>query len=205
MQFSVRLLRFVLLGSSVLAVAGCGGQGGSAPTSPATTTEAASTAGVPRLVGRWERVNKCPELLAALEDAGLGAIAPAVVGDYFPDVPAAELAQKRNICAGAEPFVHSHFFDSAGRFGSLDANENQVDDGTYEIIDDARFRIGNADEGVTFRYQIDEDRLRLSPVITEALLTEALANPLQFSDAGWSVAVSYPGQEWRRVPCGRWC
>jgi len=203
----VRLLSSVLVVSSVIALAGCGGQSESAPTTePPTISEATTTtAASPPLVGRWERVNKCPELVGALEDAGLGEIAPGIVGDYFPDVPAAELATKKDICTGAEPFVHSHFFDAAGRFGSLDAEENQVDDGTYEILDDRRFRIGNPDVGVTFRYEIDGDRLSLSPVITETMVAEALANPLEFSDAGWSVAVSYPGQEWRRVPCGRWC
>jgi hypothetical protein len=70
---------------------------------PTTTANRTATVAPPRLIGRWERVNSCPELVAALEEA------------------------------------------------------------------------------------------------------EALSNPLEFSDAGWSIAVSYPGQVWSRVPCGRWC
>ena len=88
------------------------------------------------LVGRWKRVNECPQLVKALEQAGLRAIAPSVVGDYFPDESPKELARKDNLCDGAEPLVHYHFFDQAGRFGSLDENEQQVDDGTYEILDE---------------------------------------------------------------------
>jgi hypothetical protein len=44
-------------------------------------------------------------------------------------------------------------------------------------------------------------QLSLSPVITPAMKKKALAQPLEFSDAGWSVAVSYPGQFWKRVDC----
>jgi hypothetical protein len=32
--------------------------------------------------------------------------------------------------------THSHSFTAGGRFGSRDWNGNQVDDGTYEIVDD---------------------------------------------------------------------
>ena len=38
-----------------------------------------------------------------------------------------------------------------------------------------------------------------------AMKKEALAHPLEFNDAGWSVAVSYPGQVWKRVDCSGWC
>jgi hypothetical protein len=41
--------------------------------------------------------------------------------------------------------------------------------------------------------------------VTEATLEQALANPLEFTDAGWSISVAYPGEEWKRVPCGSWC
>lgn len=203
-----------LLAGAIMLVGGaCGGSdastsaGGSGETTPpATTSQAAGTASdVPALVGRWRRVNSCPELVAALSDAGLGTIAPSVVGDYFPDTPAQELARKTEICAGAKPFVHDHFFAADGSFGSLTAEEEQVDDGTYELLDGNRLRIGNGDTGAVFRYRIRGDVLSLSPVITAAMREQALAHPSEFSPAGWSVAVSYPGQTWKRVDCGRWC
>jgi len=123
---------------------------------------------------------------------------------------AADLSRKDDLCEGAEPFVHYHFFDADGQFGSLDETENQVDDAPYEIIDSRTFRIGagqsGAGPGVEFHYEINGDTLTLSPVITQAMKKdEALANPFQFTDAGWAVAVAYPGEEWKRVSCGNWC
>jgi hypothetical protein len=198
----------VLLVVAVLTV-GCGSSE-STPAKEPTSTAAGSTTSqtkgdVPTLVGRWERVNECTQLVRALDQAGLRPIAPSVVGDYFPEASPKELARKDDLCAGAEPFVHYHFFDEAGKFGSLDENENQVDDGGYEILDGGRFRIGNIDFGVVFRYEIDGDALSLSPVLTAAMKKQALADPLKFSAAGWAVAVSYPGHEWKRVDCGGWC
>jgi hypothetical protein len=170
-----------------------------AATTPTTTAETQA------LVGRWERVNECPQLVKALDEVGLGAIAPSVVGDYFPGISAKKLAKKADLCAGAEPFVHSHFFTDSGEFGSLTEDLQQVDDGTYTIIDDRTFRIGT-DPGVDFHYEIiDSDTLSLSPVITKTMLAKAVANRFEFSDAGWSVAVAYPGETWKRVDCSGWC
>jgi hypothetical protein len=194
---------------SVLA-AGCGGESEqaepSAPTSVASTaaTTPTTTAETEAFVGRWERVNECPQLLKALSEAGLAAIAASVVGDYFPDSTSKELAKKDDFCRGAEPFVHSHFFTETGEFGSLTEDLEQVDDGPYEIIDDSTLRIG-ADPGVEFHYEIRGDTLTLTPVITKAMIAQALAHPLEFSDAGWSVAVAYPGHVWKRVDCSGWC
>ncbi len=201
---------FVLV--TVLA-AGCGSDKSTAAEEPSSQSTAAATGSTtpdtttdaPTLVGRWERVNECPQLLKALEQAGLGAIAPSVVGDYFPEARPKELARKDNLCEGAEPFVHYHFFNEAGAFGSLDENEEQVDEGSYELIDEGRFRIGNSDFGVMFRYEVSGDNLSLSPVLTPAMKKQALAHPLRFSAAGWGVAVSYPDHEWKRVDCGGWC
>jgi hypothetical protein len=193
--------------------AGCGSgepsaeqPGATDSTSPAaTSTIADKMATDPELVGLWRRVNKCSELVGALEDAGLGDVAFSVVGDFFPEFAPEELATKDDLCEGAEPIVHYHFFDAAGQFGSLDENQDQVDSGMYEIIDDGRFRINNGDFEVVYAYEVDGDTLALTPEITEEMIAEALANPSEFTAAGWSVSVSYPGQEWKRVPCDGWC
>ena len=152
-----------------------------------------------------ERVNKCRELVNALMDARLGALAPSVVGDYFPEIPANQLAGKDDVCEGATPFVHYHFFNATGGFGSLDENEERVDDGPYEIVDDGTFVISFDASPVRFHYAVEGDTLRLSPVITPAMRRDALAHPLKFTAAGWGIAVSYPGHEWTRVECGAWC
>jgi hypothetical protein len=49
-------------------------------------------------------------------------------GRLLPDSDPEELAAKDDLCEGAEPFVHYHFFDADGRFGSLDEEQDQVDD-----------------------------------------------------------------------------
>jgi hypothetical protein len=203
---------FVLVALTLVA-AGCGSDepsaGPSAATdstsSAATSTTAEKTATDPDLVGLWQRVNKCSELVAALEDAGLGDVASSFVGDFFPEFAPEELATKEDLCEGAEPIVHYHFFDAAGQFGSLDENQDQVDGGMYEIIDDGHFRIDNGDFEVVYAYEVDGDTLALTPEISEEMIVEALANPSDFTAAGWSVSVSYPGQEWSRVPCESWC
>jgi hypothetical protein len=187
------------------------GSGESQPAEPATSVAStgpaapATAAATEELVGRWEHINECPQLTKALAEEGLETIAPSVAGDYFPNSTPEQLAKKDDVCDDAEGFVHSHFFTDSGTFGSLTEDLEQVDDGTYEILDGGRFRIGDADSGVVFRYEIEDDQLSLSPVITPAMKKEALAHPLEFSDAGWSVAVSYPGQVWKRVDCNGWC
>ena len=37
------------------------------------------------------------------------------------------------------------------------------------------------------------------------MVASALANPFEFTDAGWSVSVAYPGETWKRVDCSGWC
>jgi hypothetical protein len=195
----------LLMGISAFAV-GCGSDGDSdegAPTVPSTspTTTGDTTAEAPTLVGRWERVNECTQLVEAVEQAGLAEIAPAVASEYFPDATPKELAQKDDLCKGAEPFVHSHFFNENSGFGSLTEDLEPVDDGIYEITDDGTFVIGD----VTFHYEIEGDSLMLTPVLTNKMKAEARAHPLEFTDAGWALAVSYPGQVWTRVDCEGWC
>jgi hypothetical protein len=84
----------------------------------------------------------------------------------------------------------------------LDWLGGQVDDGSYRIVNGNTFRIGN----VAFHYRIlDGDTLMLSPVLTKAMVRKALADPQEFSEAGWAVSVAYAGYTWRRVPCEGWC
>jgi hypothetical protein len=47
--------------------------------------------------------------------------------------------------------------------------------------------------------------LALEPVVAQPDKREALEEPLEFSDAGWSVAVAFPGYTWERVNCDVWC
>jgi hypothetical protein len=215
----VRARKFVMVKAGLwislwlaLVAAGCGSDESPSaddarPSTTAGTQANAGSLGVESaIVGRWERVHECNELLNAFDEAGLRKVAPALIAEeYYPDTSAAELALKDDACEGAKPpFVHSHFFDGSGRFGSLDENENQVDEGRYEIIDSRTIRIGG-DQGVKFNYEIEGDTLMLSPVLTAPMVAEALANPLQVTNAGRAIAVAYPGQTWKRVSCKTWC
>jgi hypothetical protein len=51
--------------------------------------------------------------------------------------------------------------------------------------------------------EIDDNTLSLSPVITKAMVAKALANPFEFTDAGWSVSVAYPLRHRDRLPEGK--
>jgi hypothetical protein len=153
------------------------------------------------LVGRWQRTTTCQEMVAALQQRGLGKLAPAMLaGNGLVEGSVAQLAAKPRICSDATPRVHSHFFDSKGKFGSLDWNGHRVDDGGYRITG-STLDVG----GGTFRFRIANNVLTLTPVISAAAKRQALAHPRQFSTAGWQVAVSFPGHSWKRVPCKGWC
>src|SRR5512133_2093357 len=65
---------------------------GVAAFSPAAPA-AAGTSTAP-IVGRWQQSHTCDELVSALNALGLGALAPGVVRDYFPNLTPEELAAK---------------------------------------------------------------------------------------------------------------
>jgi hypothetical protein len=131
-------------------------------------------------------------LLAALEPSP-----PFVPGESWQKVA-------EQYCTGALEdwdVTHYHFFDQYGTFGSLNQDLQQVDNGTYKIIDAHTFRIGRS----KFHYAVAGDTLMMDPVITAAQRKEALAKPGKFTDAVWMVSVAVPGTSWHSVDCGVWC
>jgi hypothetical protein len=129
-------------------------------------------------------------LLEAVEESP-----PFVSGETWQDVAA-------EYCVGSKAHTHDHFFDEFRNFGSVNAQGQRVDEGSYKIIDSDTFRIGRA----TFDYKIlGGETLVMDPVITKAQRREALANPGEFTDATWMVSVALPGTSWHRVDCGSWC
>jgi hypothetical protein len=158
------------------------------------------------IFGRWQQTHTCNGLVHAFEKAHLRRVAPGwVASDYFPAKTGQQIASREHICWGAKPQRHSHFFTRDGHFGSVDQHNQQVDNGRYGILDGRTFRIIDA----RFRYDVarlfDHKTLALKPVITKRMRRQALADPFEFSIAGWEVAVAYTGTTWKRVPCGRWC
>jgi hypothetical protein len=147
-------------------------------------------------------------MVGELDKAGLGPLTPyAWLGQtsstgessYAGGSPTPTLSHP---CIGAIDRQHSHFFAQGGQFGSLDWNGGQVDDGTYRIVDDHTILIGL----VTFHYAIQSDEtLKLTPVITQEMVSQALVDPKNFSPALWAVSVSYPDYSWARAQCNGWC
>jgi hypothetical protein len=188
--------------AAAMLLSGCGGGASTEDSKPEAQTATASPSAVASpspaapelLVGTWQRVTECAELVQAFKQAGLGKVAPdAVAGNGFvPGVASADqLANPSNPCEGSVPREHSHFFTEDGLFGSLDWNGEQVDDGTYEIIDDNTFVISKEFPDVTFNYRIQGDTIMFDPVIPDC-------SPGCF-EAQWSVSVAYPGKTWERV------
>ena len=146
-------------------------------------------------MGTWQRVTTCEELLEGFNRAGLGESAlEAVAGNGFvPGVSTADqIPDPEHPCEGAVQREHSHFFTADGQFGSLDWNGEQVDDGTYTVIDDRTFVISKEFPDVTFHFQIRGDTIKFDPVIPDCASQGCF-------EAWWAVSVAYPGKEWQRV------
>jgi hypothetical protein len=187
----------------VTAALGCGSDTRTPSTAASTTSLPATATRTVPIVGAWRTLRTCQGLLEALRRADLRPLAPVVVDDYFPGQTPRQLARKTDVCGGARPRQHSHFFTDDGHFGSLDEHGQQVDDGRYRA--DARtIRIGNPDTRATFHYHVAGGRnLTLEPLISRRMRRRALAHPLRFSAAGWAVAVAYTGHTWTRVGSAR--
>jgi hypothetical protein len=197
-----RAVIVVVIGTLVI---GCGSddsETAQAPSPPQTTSSPRQAS----IVGRWEVLRTCEGMVQALDQVGLRELAPSVVGDYFPDQSPKQLARKADVCHGAKPQQHSHFFSEDGQFGSLDQHGQQVDDAPYRVVDDSTLRLNLEFGEETYRYRIVEgNELALEPVIPTRSKREALANPVKFSLAGHLAAVAYTGNRWKRVECAGWC
>jgi len=163
-------------------------------------------------VGRWERIVTCQELVSELHKAGLGPLTQYAWSGQTSSTgqssfaPGSPKPTEAHPCTGALPRKHSHFFSQSDQFGSLDWLGGQVDDDPYRIVNSNTVHIGSPPGGANFHYRILQGRtLMLTPVLTKAMIQQALANPKKFSAAGWAVSVAYAGHSWRRVPCQGWC
>jgi hypothetical protein len=204
---SRRLIQVALVAMTATA---CSSTGSGSTTSPspagASPSMAASSPSrsVASLVGRWKQgvnVHTCGHYVRGMDEEGL----LAAVESSPPYVPGESWQQvAEQFCNGSLEdwnVVHYHFFTAEGLFGSLNQDEQQVDDGTYKILDTHTFSIGRS----KFRYTVRGDALKMDPLITAAQRNEALAKPGKFTAAVWMVSVAVPGTSWHRVGCGLWC
>jgi hypothetical protein len=169
-----------------------------------------ATKGSP-LVGEWQRVITCHQLVADLRLAGLGkTVAQAWAGQtssmgqssFKPGSPKPTRARP---CRGAIARRHSHFFTGSGQFGSLDWLGGQVDGAPYRIINNDTVEIGHGLPHAKFHFTISGGgtQLMLTPILTKAMIRQANAHPNGFTSALWAVSVAYAGHTWTRVHCSR--
>ena len=179
------LLVYAILGSSCT-----GNEPASTPDVSSEPARASSSPSpeVSPLVGEWKRVTKCQELVRLLEANGIGSMAPqAIEGNGWVGGTLEQLEKKDDPCEGAVPREHSHFFTEFGAFGSLDWRGEQVDEGTYAIVDERTFTIG---EDATFHFEIHGDTIRFEPLLPDECTG---------FDCVWMLAVASPGYTWERV------
>jgi hypothetical protein len=192
-----RVGRLLLATSLTLFLTACGGadgeSGGASITSaaPATTTAAAGSP----LVGEWRRTHRCEEVVEILREAGFNeqvALENIAGNGFLPGLSSpSEIADVKHPCRGAVPLLHSHYFTADGQFGSKDQNGQQVDDGTYKIVDDGTFVISGGFPDVTFHYRVTGDTIRFDPVVPSCAPS--------CEEASWSLMVAFPGKTWERV------
>jgi hypothetical protein len=182
---------------SALILTGCGvatsPSNGLASSSPIPTPTASPTVA---LVGRWELDRTCQAIVRALKKAGHPELIEQDVGELVEgnvdgQVPADW--DPNHPCADAlPPTPHSHTFWPDGTFNSYDESDQQVDDGTWLIVDSTTFSIGNSQ----FSYSIVGDDLMFEPVVPADCTGQCRA------DLGWMYGVSFPGSAWHRVKSG---
>lgn len=150
------------------------------------------------IVGTWQRVIHCQDVVRALTAAGFGDNAQEAASEFVHVTPEGD-ADAANPCRGALPKRHSHFFTADGQFGSLDENGDQVDEGTYEIVAPGTIVMPYGFEDgppipVTFHFRIHGNTISLDPVLPSDCSTSQCREA-----AAWSVAVALSGKTWRRV------
>lgn len=150
------------------------------------------------IVGTWQRVIHCQDLVRALTDAGFGEAVPGAAEEFVHVTPEG-VVDAAHPCRGALPERHSHFFTADGQFGSLDQNGNQVDEGIYDVVAPGTLVMPYGfEEGppilVTFHFRIHGHTITIDPVIPSDCSTSRCLEA-----AAWSVTVALPGKTWRRV------
>jgi hypothetical protein len=185
-----------------VALVGCGGAMSSSPPvatpseiSPSVSGPSEPSGTTAAIVGIWQGVHECDGMAEALADAGFdeAVIVENIVGNgLMPGVESPdEVSDITSACEEATPLEHSHEFTADGQFFSYDQDGEEVDFGTYELVDDDTLVIGAPDRpGVTFDFTIQDDHLTLTPQLS--------AGCLEF-ECQWAVMVAMPWSGMDRV------
>jgi hypothetical protein len=164
-----------------------------APSSPVAVSVVPSESA--SIVGLWRGEHTCEGIAEALGDAGFdeAVIIEAVVGNgLIPGVTSPDdVSSVTEACEEATVLEHEHEFTTEGQFYSYDQHGEQVDRGTYELVDDDTLTIGAPDrEDVTFDFLIEGDHLTLEPQLPPGC-TEF--------ECQWAVMVAMPWSDMERV------
>ena len=197
----------VCAGIGLLAVllAGCAGATATASPGPvATVTVAPATATAlpsvsaappaPALVGTWLGTHNCQRIVDILRTAGMEPqILPTIVENgLLPGITdPADVPDPTHPCDGAIELAHSHFFTTGGLFGSRDQRGQQVDDGSWSLVDEDTLAIN---EQNLFDFVIEGTELRMEPVSVGA----CPADPTVWCPETWKLMVAMPGMAWTR-------
>jgi hypothetical protein len=145
------------------------------------------------VLGTWTATTACAAHDALGSRPGLAKYAVDMVAGngFIPGVRSADqLRDPAHPCRGALPRKHSHFFTKDRRFGSLDWNGEEVDDGTYTLKGKNRIVIAKEFPSVTFTYTVLGKTIRFVPQIPRGCSTFRCA---------WSVSMAIPGTAWTRT------
>jgi len=174
-------IRSAMTGLALITLAACSAPAARSisPTSsvavfPSVVASAEPSAVSSAIVGVWRGEHDCEGIAGALTDAGFdeAVIIENVVGNgLIPGVTSpADIPDVAELCADATVLEHSHEFTADGQFFSYDQDGEEVDFGTYELVDDDTLTIGAPDrEGVTtFDFSIEDNHLTLEPQLPAA-------------------------------------
>lgn len=168
----VRVAPWVTMFAVILVA--CAAPGDASRSSATSVTASASEAATAEpstanaaFIGVWRGEHECEGIVGALSEAGFdeAAIIETVIGNgLIPGVTSpAGIPDLAQLCADTTVLEHSHEFTADGEFFSYDQDGNQVDFGTYELVDDDTVAIG--DQRVEFDFAIDGDHLTLEPQV----------------------------------------
>lgn len=189
-----------------LLLAGCGGATATVSPGPVATgtvapsivtlAPATATAAPPQpaLVGSWLGAHNCQRIADVLGAAGMESqVLPNIVengllpGVTDPD----EVPDPADPCDGSIEVAHSHFFTAGGLFGSRDQHGQQVDDGSWSLVDENTFAINGTN---LFDFVIEGDELRMKP----ASVGSCPADSTAWCPEAWKLMVAMPGLAWTR-------
>jgi len=167
-----------------LVTAGCGDDDDDAAATSTTSSVATNDETADALVGEWVATNKCDELVAALNDAGLQEFATKMAKGAFPRPGK---PSPSNPCEGAKPEPHSHAFSESGVFNSYDDNGQEVDFGTYEITGEDTFTLSRPPFESEVEFRVDGDTAEFALVVPDCQDKQCRAA------AALGVATFFPG------------